>query len=213
MTPTVFIVGANKGGVGKTTVTRLLLDYFTQNAIEFKAFDTEAPDGGLQRFHAQSTVVDLSKSTDQMKVFDNVSPTAVTVIDIRAGLLTPTLKTLSEIGFLDMAKAGKLRVVVLHVVGPAAQSLDEVAPVIAALAGSRHIPVANHVNDTEFVAPDGAIKIGKLDEAVNKHVDEVAMGFADFIKSGASFVRSGYVRKWMGDAFAEFDKAKLNVLS
>lgn len=213
MTPTVFIVGADKGGVGKTTVTRLLLDYFKQNAIEFKAFDTEAPGGALQRFFPESAVVDLAKSTDQMKVFDNVSPTTVTVIDIRAGLLTPTLKTLSEIGFLDMAKAGKLRVVVLHVVGPAEQSLGEVAPVIAALAGSRHIPVANHINDTDFAAPAGAIKIGKLDEAVNKAVDEVAMTFADFIKSGASFVRSGYVRKWMGDAFAQFDAAKLNVLA
>ena len=33
MTPTVFIVGADKGGVGKTTVSRLLLDYFFANGI------------------------------------------------------------------------------------------------------------------------------------------------------------------------------------
>lgn len=214
MTPTVFIIGADKGGVGKTTVTRLLLDYFRQNAIECKAYDTETPNGALQRFFPwQTSIVDLTKSLDQMKVFDNVSPTSVTVIDIRAGLLTPTLKMLSEIGFLDMAKDGKLRVVLLHVVGPATQSLEEVAPVIAALAGSRHIPIANHINDTEFTAPAGAIKIGKLDEQANEAVDKTALPYADFVKSGASFVLSGKVRKWMGDVFAQFDAAKLNVLA
>jgi hypothetical protein len=135
------------------------------------------------------------------------------VIDIRAGLLTPTLKMLSEIGFLDAAKENKLRIVVLHVIGPATQSLEEIKPVMAALAGSKHVVVANHINDTTFTSPDGALNIPKLDELSAEAVDKVAFPFSEFINSNASFTLRGKVRHWMGQAFAQFDTAKLNVLS
>ena len=39
--PAVIIVGADKGGVGKTTVSRTLLDYFIAHQIPTRAFDTE----------------------------------------------------------------------------------------------------------------------------------------------------------------------------
>src|ERR1700722_7534702 len=95
--PTVYIVGANKGGVGKTTVSRCLLDYLKANTIEHRAFDAEFPKGVLKRFYSDKTeVVDLTDSDGQMQVFDTLG-NAVTVIDLPAGLLSPTIKTLSEI--------------------------------------------------------------------------------------------------------------------
>ena len=39
--PAVVVVGADKGGVGKTTVSRTLLDYFSANNVPTRAFDTE----------------------------------------------------------------------------------------------------------------------------------------------------------------------------
>jgi 2-phosphoglycerate kinase len=38
--PTVILIGADKGGVGKTTVARTLLDYLTTQEIPTRAFDT-----------------------------------------------------------------------------------------------------------------------------------------------------------------------------
>src|SRR5688572_33325130 len=102
--PAVILVGADKGGVGKTTVARSLLDYLIAHNIPTRAFDTEAPKGTLRRFHPDITeVVDLTSTADQMKVFDSVSTSGVqiTVIDVRAGLLTATLRALRDIGFLD----------------------------------------------------------------------------------------------------------------
>ena len=49
--PALILVGADKGGVGKTTVARTLLDYFTAHHVPTRAFDTEAPKGTLKRFH------------------------------------------------------------------------------------------------------------------------------------------------------------------
>src|SRR6201985_872382 len=92
--PVVIVVGADKGGVGKTTVSRTLLDYFSANNVPTRAFDTEAPRGTLKRFHPGITeIVDMTTTADQMKIFDTlnaVSP-SVTVIDVRAGLLSPAL--------------------------------------------------------------------------------------------------------------------------
>ncbi len=52
--PAVILVGADKGGVGKTTVSRALLDYFIAHNIPTRAFDTESPKGTLKRFHPTS---------------------------------------------------------------------------------------------------------------------------------------------------------------
>ena len=109
--PTVIVVGADKGGVGKTTVARTMLDYFTAHHVPTRAFDTEAPKGTLKRFHPDITdVVDVTHVPDQMRIFDTLSSAdaSVTVIDVRAGLLSPTLRSLRDIGFLDAAKKGQL---------------------------------------------------------------------------------------------------------
>src|SRR6516165_9372146 len=59
--PAVIIIAADKGGVGKTTVSRTLLDYFTAHQVPVRAFDTESPRGTLKRFHPDLTeVVDVA---------------------------------------------------------------------------------------------------------------------------------------------------------
>src|SRR3972149_11315486 len=109
--PAVILVGADKGGVGKTTVSRALLDYMIPHNIPVRAFDTEAPKGTLKRFHPEITdVVDITSASDQMRIFDTLASAAaqVTVIDIRAGQLSNTLRALRDIGFLDAAKKTQL---------------------------------------------------------------------------------------------------------
>ena len=91
--PTLILVGADKGGVGKTTVARTLLDYFTAHHVQTRAFDTEVPKGTLKRFHREvSEVVDDTAVADQMRIIDTRRTTdaAVTVSDVRAVLMSPT---------------------------------------------------------------------------------------------------------------------------
>lgn len=204
--PTVIIVGADKGGVGKTFVCRTLNDWLKANAIEYKAYDTQQPDGGLKKFDIEkTTVVNLEDSDDQVKVFDGLSPNVVTVIDIQAGLLSKTLTLLSEIGFIDLAKQGKLRVIVLHVFGPSEQSLSELGPVLTALQGSRHVAIANHINDTKYTAPAGAVDFPKLDELAAKAVDASSLLFSEYVNVNAGKVLGGKVRHWLGRVFAQFN--------
>ena len=40
MKPTLILVGADKGGVGKTTISRCILDYLARKNIMSRAFDS-----------------------------------------------------------------------------------------------------------------------------------------------------------------------------
>src|SRR3982750_2526849 len=108
--PAVVVGGADKGGVGKTTISRTLLDYFSANNVPTRAFDTESPRGTLKRFHPDITeIVDMTTTSDKMKIFDTLrAGPSVTVIDVRAGLLSRALASLRDIGFLDAAKSGQI---------------------------------------------------------------------------------------------------------
>ena len=97
--PAVVLIGASKGGVGKTTVARTLLDYFADRRVSARALDTEVPKGTLKRFHPDVTdIVDINHVPDQMRIFDTVNSTdaSVSLIDVRAGLLSPTLQALRD---------------------------------------------------------------------------------------------------------------------
>jgi cellulose biosynthesis protein BcsQ len=208
-TPTVVIVGADKGGVGKTTISRALLDYYDANNIKNRAFDTESPKGSLKRFHSDKTeIVDLTDSDDQMKVFDTLGE-ALTLIDIRAGLLTPSLKMLREIGFIDPAKCN---LVVVHVLGNTLDSVGEIKSITESISSSKYVSVANHINNTKYDFPVEALNIPMLPAKAAEVVDESNTSFTKFIQSDKSPVLRGHTKHWLGLVFAEFDSAKLNVL-
>jgi hypothetical protein len=232
--PTVILVGADKGGVGKTTVARTLLDYFSAHQTPTRAFDTESPRGTLKRFHPDITeVVDVTEVADQMKIFDTLgsADARVTVIDVRAGLLSPTLQALSDIGFLESAKKGQITFAVFHILGPSIASLNEIAETARFVGDANYFLVKNKINDTTFFEWDpktyntyfkqikGAseISIPKLNEMACEQVEVASQPFVSFIANkdaqgqtaNYSFVLRGYVRHWLGNVWGEYDRVKL----
>jgi hypothetical protein len=231
--PTVIVVGADKGGVGKTTVARTLLDYFTAHHVPTRAFDTEAPKGTLKRFHPDVTdIVDVTQVADQMRIFDTLSESSVTVIDVRAGLLSPTLRSLRDIGFLDSVKKGQLTFLVFHILGSSIASLNEIEETSAFVADGRYFLVKNFINNTSFFEWDQAthssyfkkhkdaveITIPKLNEMAFEQVEVSSVPFLTFVANKGpkgdaanySFVLRGYVRHWLGNVWSEYDRIKLN---
>jgi hypothetical protein len=232
--PAVVLVGADKGGVGKTTVSRVLLDYFIAHNVPTRAFDTEAPKGTLKRFHPDITdVVDITSTTGQMKIFDTLSSATaqVTVIDIRAGLLSTTLKALRDIGFLDAARKAQLTFTVFHILGPSIASLSEIDDTAPFMDDAHYVLVKNFINNTTFFEWDPGtynayfrkikdahdITIPKLNEMACEQVEVASVPYVSFVANKAasgqsaaySFVLRGYVRHWLGNVWAEFDRIKL----
>jgi hypothetical protein len=223
--PHLIIVGADKGGVGKTTISRAVMDYMKARNVRHSAFDTEHPDGNLHRFYPTvSTVVDLTNSDGQMKVFDHLADNDVTLIDVRAGLLSPSLRTLAETGFLEQMNANKLKITVLHILGSTQASFDEIKQAASLMAGSRHIIVSNYINDSSYFGlsadmkkvTSGEISISKLDERAYEYVDASGLSFQAYIdatvlpdgKPNSSVLR-GYVRSWLVKTYQAFDSIAL----
>ena len=234
MKPTLILIGADKGGVGKTTLSRALLDFLARHDMPSRAFDTECPRGSLKRFHPDITeVIDFTDVADQMKVLDTLDSTdaRVTLVDLKAGNLSLSLDTFERIGVLEAARNGQFNLGLFHVVGSSIASLEEISEVARYVNGMEYIVARNAVNDTNFFEWDQKtykkyfsrlnsaheIDIPKLNEMAYEQVDLAGLTFKDFIDNkganGAagnhSFVLRGYVRKWCADLDLELERLKL----
>jgi len=231
--PAVILIGSDKGGVGKTTVTRTLLDYYEAKKVPTIAYDTEAPRGTLKRFHPDVTeIVDITSTPDQMRVFDTLKASDVILIDIRAGLLSPTLSALQDIGFIEAARKSQVSLGVFHILGPSISSLNEINEVAEFVNGTNYFLVKNMINNTAyfewnpatyesyFKKTKGAhqVTIPHLNEMACEQVELASIPFTTFIdnkKAGGesasySFVLRGYVRHWLNRGFNEYYRIKLN---
>jgi hypothetical protein len=239
MKPAVILVGADKGGVGKTTVARAVLDYLGANNIMSRAFDTEYPRGALHRFHPHETsIVDLTSTSDQMRILDTLSTAQikVSVVDVRAGGMMLAMQALEETGFLDAVNAGEFDFLIFHVLGPSIASLEEIEEIAPYVEGGHYFLVKNHINDTTFFEWDplthrryfekvetaGEITIPKLDEMAYEQVEIAGTPFSTFVgdrtaegdPAGHSFTLRGKVRTWLIKIADEFDRVSLlNILA
>jgi len=232
--PVVILVGADKGGVGKTTLARTLLDYLAARNTPARAFDSEFPRGALKRFHPKMTeIIDLETAADQIKVIDTLSTSdvKVSVIDVRAGLLSDTLKTFTEVGFFDLVNAGEFNFILFHVIGPSIASLEEIGEIRPYAAGREYLLVKNFINETSFfewnpqlhkryfkLAMDAVeVTIPKLNEMAFEQAELAGVPFSAFVANrdadgqtaNNSLVLRGYVRSWMNQATSEYDRIGL----
>jgi hypothetical protein len=118
-----------------------------------------------------------------------------------------------------------------HILGPSIASLDEIAESAAYLGDAKYFMVKNSINNAHFLEWDEAthaayfkrvpraveITIPKLVEMATEQVELASVPFATFIankKQGGdpasySFVLRGYVRHWLGNVWAEYDRVGL----
>lgn len=234
MKPAVLIIGADKGGVGKTTIARTVLDYLSARNMPARAFDAEYPRGTLKRFHPNVTeVVDVTSTPDQIKILDtlNSSDVKISVLDIRAGLLSTTLKVFDDVGFFDAVRGGDFNFGLFHILGPSVASLDEIDDVMPYCVNGTYFAVKNFINETSFFEWDPVINasyfkktkdaveitIPKLTEMAYEQVELSGVPFSTFVANKTaqgqpgnySLVLRGYVRTWLKQVFSEYDRVEL----
>lgn len=220
--PLVIMVGADKGGTGKTTTSRIVVDYLTSRGISFRALDTEYPAGGLIRFAPTAEIIDIERVEGQMKAFDAV--TGITLIDVRAGQLSKILDLLEKAQVLEDVKRGDVNLALLHVLGPSVQSLGEVSAAAAAIGGgSKHFLVKNRISATtmffewegpesKFAGPlsrmeDRTITVPHLEDRAAEMSDSMGVSFLQFAENGSgSRILRGYVRAWLARVWGELER-------
>lgn len=221
------VVASNKGGAGKTTTARLLLDYLSVEQNRMPVFDGQAPAGSLKRFCPAAEIAALDTTAGRMRLLDSLGDRP-TLADLPAGLASETLQFFHDAGFLDDAAKGLARIAVVHVLGQSVDSLSEAADVAARLAeGGDHYVVKNCVTDDRFewsagthaaalarIAPKGIAEIAHLDGTAREAADVAGGTFRAFeMDETKSYTLRRIVTKWSRDAFASFDKAGFRTLA
>jgi hypothetical protein len=236
--PLMIVVGAEKGGVGKTTVCRLLASYM--ETPDFKDFprprliDGQFPRGDLARFHSEAEILNVTETSDRMKMFDDLS--GVQIVDLPAGVLGYTLRASDDAMLLDDVRAGRLRMALLHVLGPSLSSLDEIADATQLLGTSvQHFIVKNYINETKFFEWDTSskyaailrtlanvtIEIPHLDTMASEALQSSKGSIVDFIGGSTmdpatgkpwSKTLRGMSGKWFSRAATGFDRVGLGAM-
>lgn len=232
--PTLVIVAAQKGGVGKTTTARLLLHWLADSKRQHAAFDSEFPGGSLARFYPKSTeVVDTSKVADQARIFDTLASSregTVLVLDLRAGTFFDVLTLMEDLHIFRDAREGAYKLVVLHVLGSSVESVQEIEETLDRFSGATHVAVRNVASGANMGRWDASrtrerflreggleIEIPSLDPLAYQAVDDASASFRDFVdnkkEDGSpadfSYTLRAYVRRWLLLSMLQLDRVEL----
>jgi hypothetical protein len=121
--------------------------------------------------------------------------------------------------------------VVFHILGSSIASLNEIEETAPFTTDAEYFLVKNFINNTNFFEWDQAthasyfkklkdaviVEVPKLNEMAYEQVELTSFPFLTFVANkdtkgetaNYSFVLRGYVRHWLGNVWAEYDRVKL----
>ncbi|WP_326539878.1 mobilization protein [Pseudorhodoferax sp.] len=162
----VHLIGGEKGGVGKSMVSRLLAQYFIDHELPFVGFDTDRSHGSLLRFYADYTSPAL---VDRYEALDAIIETAVeepgrrVLVDLAAQTQDGLIKWMEDSGVLDMADVSGIALYYWHVMDSGRDSVDLLTRLLDRF-GQRlqYVIVRNELRGDDFGQLD---RSGQLDRA------------------------------------------------
>lgn len=225
--PRLILTHGEKGGVGKTTVARLIADFLTSREAPFRAFDAEGSAGQLLRFHpTQTSAVEVDKAAAIAPVLDFLmdgNPKRLALVDLGARSGEDLKDWLYKGGALEEAESGNLSITVVYVLGGAVDSVGHLKECFGALGDVveyvivRNLGVAEKfdVYDNSNIRKDlqaaGAkeISIPELDGTVYQSVDRASISFSAFTEgegTDAGYTERRYCRTWLRECVAALDE-------
>src|SRR5215471_12124225 len=135
--PRLILTHGEKGGVGKTTVARLIADFLNSRNSSYRAFDAEGTTGQLLRFHpVETAAVNVASAATIAPVLDYLmdgSGRRLALVDLGARSGEDVKSWLYRGGALEEAEAARLGITVIYVLGGAVDSVGHLKECFAAL--------------------------------------------------------------------------------
>lgn len=166
-TSQIHLIGGEKGGVGKSMVSRLLAQYFIDHEIPFVGFDTDRSHGSLMRFYADyasAVLVDRYEALDRIVEAAVEQPGRRVLVDLAAQTHEPLVRWMDESGVLDMADLSGIALNYWHVMDSGRDSVDLLKRLLDRF-GQRvqYVLVKNQLRGDDFGQLE---RSGELDRAV-----------------------------------------------
>jgi hypothetical protein len=224
----IHLIGGEKGGVGKSMVSRLLAQYFIDHQIPFVGFDTDRSHGSLLRFyadHAAPALVDRFEALDAIVEAAVAEPGRRVLVDLAAQTHDPLVKWMDESGVLDMADLSGIQLTYWHVMDAGRDSVDLLARLLDRFGQRLHyVVVRNQLRGDDFGQLDrsgelerarglGAkvMDLKKLHDVVVQKIDTRNATFAAARHSGEldgpglGLMERQRLKMWLGNSYAAIE--------
>jgi hypothetical protein len=163
----IHLIGGEKGGVGKSMVSRLLAQYFIDHSIPFVGFDTDRSHGSLTRFYADyasPALVDRFEALDRIVESAVEQPGRRVLVDLAAQTHEGLVKWMDESGVLDMADLSGISLNYWHVMDSGRDSVDLLKRLLDRFGQRVHyVLVRNQLRGDDFGQLD---RSGELERAL-----------------------------------------------
>ncbi|HEY9097379.1 MAG TPA: hypothetical protein VIN38_00775 [Thiobacillus sp.] len=222
----IHFIGGEKGGVGKSLVSRLLAQYLIDHKRAFLGFDTDRSHGALMRFYAgyaSPVVVDSYESLDAIVEAAAAEPNRNILVDLAAQTQDALTKWMDESGLIELSSEMGLGLTYWHVMDSGRDSVDLLKKLLDRF-GSRlnYVLVQNHIRGDNFDILEASgekrraqelhariINIKRLHEASMIKIDSHSSSFWSATQSNDAhalgILERQRVKMWLKHAYTEID--------
>jgi hypothetical protein len=234
----IHLVGGEKGGVGKSLVSRLLAQYLIDHEQAFIGFDTDRSHGALMRFYpgyASPILVDRSEAFDTVMEAAAAEPERRVLVDLAAQTHESLARWMEEGGVFNLAEELGLKLCYWHVCDCGKDSVDLLHRLLNRFgSGLHYVIVRNQVrgNDFSLLEHSGeqtraqslgarVMTLKKLSESVVNKIDVAsstfwrAKGGAGNLSDeqqpdpGLGLMGRQRLKMWLRDVYRELDELKI----
>ncbi len=224
----IHFIGGEKGGVGKSLMSRVLAQYMIDREIPFIGFDTDRSHGALMRFYsgyASSVLVDNIEALDTIIEAAAEQPERRVLVDLAAQTHDPLVKWMDDAGVLNLADEMGMTIHYWHVMDSGKDSVDLLKKLLDRFGtGMKYVLVRNQIRGNDFSVLEqsgeqaramqlGArvVSIKKLGDSVINRIDAGSSSFwkaknpQDPNGGGLGLMDRQRVKAWLRDAYREID--------
>lgn len=228
----IHFIGGEKGGVGKSLVSRLVAQYLIDKELPFLGFDTDRSHGALLRFYsgfASPVLIDRYEALDSIIEAAVDQPDRRILVDLAAQTHAPLVKWMDESGVLDMAAETGFSITYWHVMDAGRDSVDLLKKLLDRFGGRlNYVLVRNQMRGDDFGMLEqsgeqeralgfGArvVTIKHLSDAIIQKIDASSSSFwaaqhdADKSRTGLGMMDRQRLKMWLKDAYQQLDAAPI----
>lgn len=225
----IHFIGGEKGGVGKSLVSRVLAQYFIDRGLPFLGFDTDRSHGALLRFYADfasPVVIDRQESLDRIVEAAAEDPQRRVLVDLAAQTQPALTAWIEDSGLLDLAAELGLTLTYWHVMDAGRDSVDLLTQLLDQFGGRmKLVLVLNEIrgDDFELLAASGqleraqalgaqVVRLRHLNDGTMHKIDGhstsfwAAVNHSERAATGLGLLERQRVKVWLQRVYEEIDR-------